>query len=121
MRHYFFIYFTYFIYLFIHLFVFPGVFILSVTHTTRASNGNSILTFFSVSRLILESYEPKNFFGYSWEGLQNFIRNMKGEVLFPTRCMNMKLLEMFNWYIFKLFSRVRKFIFIKILCTACFC
>ena len=40
-------------------------------------------------------------------------------VLFSTRCMNMMLPKMFNWYIFKIFlllknfPRVCKFVFIK--------
>ena len=54
---------------------------------------------------------------------------MKGAVLFSTRCMNMMLLKMFNWYIFKIFCSLKislvcahlfllKIIRIRI---ACFC
>ena len=45
----------------------------------------------------------KKFVGQGWEGLQNFVRIMERGVLFSTRCMNMMLLKMFNWYIFKIF------------------
>ena len=39
---------------------------------------------------------------------------MEGAVLFFTRCMNMMLLKMFNWYVFKIFTSLKiYFAFIK--------
>ena len=32
---------------------------------------------------------------------------MEGAVLFSTRCMNVMLLKMFNWYIFKIFCSLK--------------
>ena len=32
---------------------------------------------------------------------------MEGAVLFSTRCMNMMLLKIFNWYIFKIFCSLK--------------
>ena len=52
---------------------------------------------------------------------------MEGAVLFSTRCMNMMLLKMSNWYIFKIFCSLKIFLvcanlfFLKIMRIACFC
>ena len=52
---------------------------------------------------------------------------MEGAVLFSTRCMNMMLLKMFNWYIFKIFCSLKislvcaNLFLLKIILIACFC
>ena len=69
----------------------------------------------------------KKFVGQGWEGLQNFVRIMEGAVLFSTRCMNIMLLKMFNWYIFKIFCSLKislvctNLFLLKIIRIACFC
>ena len=61
------------------------------------------------------------------EGLQNFVRNIKGAVLFSTGCMNMMLLKMFNWCIFKISCSLKIYLacanlfLLKIIRIACFC
>ena len=53
---------------------------------------------------------------------------MEGAVLFSTRCMNMMLLKMVNWYVFKYFCSIKIFLvcanlfllkIIRIACIAC--
>ena len=51
---------------------------------------------------------------------------MEGVVLFSTRCMNMMLLKMFDWYIFQIFCSLKIFcvcanlFVLKIIRIACF-
>ena len=77
---------------------------------------NSILTFFSITRLVLKRYEPKYLVD---EGLQNFVSKMEGAFLFSTRCMNKMLLKCLtgiylkNVLLLKSFPFVGKFFFIK--------
>ena len=92
----------------------------------RASNRNSIPTFFQFQGWYLEVMSRE----ICWigvGGLQNFVRIMAGAVLFSTRCMNMMLLQMFNWYIFKMFGSLKislvctNLFLLKIIRIACFC
>ena len=91
------------------------------------SNGTLIEILFFNFRIDTKKLWAEKFVGQAWEGLQNFARNMEGAIVLSTQCVNMMLLKMFNWYMFKIFCSSKIFLLcsnlflLKIVRIAYFC
>ena len=98
---------------------FLGFFLLLSKCCSKVTGSALIETLYllsSISRWVLKSYEPRNLLD----------RDRKG-YLFSTRCMNIMLPKMFNWYIFNIFCSLKislvcaNLFLLKIMRIVCFC
>ena len=91
------------------------------------SNGTLVEILFFNFKIDKKKLWAEKFVGQAWEGLQNFPRNMEGAIALSTQCVNMMLLKMFNWYMFKIFCSLKvslacaNFFLLKIIRIAYFC